>query len=312
MFGYLRPEREELRIREYELYRSAYCGLCKRLGKDYGIITRLTLSYDCTVLAMLAASLKGERSCVRAGRCRINPMKKCLFCDTDGEAMRLAGGVTVIMAYYKLSDTIADSGFFKRLAARLARAFLKKGFGKARKAYPDIEVSAKEMMRAQLLAEKNGSGIDASADPTAKMISSLCERLAEDEMTKRVLSSFGYYLGRWIYLIDAADDLEKDIKHRSFNPFIGELKDTPEETAEFCNETLNMTAAQLIRAYELLEIGAYKEILDNIVYYGLSFQQRYCLFEKKRQGKKKKRDMENADIYELLSGGDGGDSYYED
>lgn len=306
MFGYLRPVKEELKVREYELYKSVYCGLCRRLEKDYGVFSMLTLSYDCTVLAMFAASLKEERSCVKNGRCRVNPMKKCLFCDTDGEAMRFAGAVSVIMAYYKLSDTIADSGLFKRLAARFIRIFMKGGFKKAKKVYPDIEDMVRKMMRAQLLAEKNGSGIDEAADPTAKTLSFLCEGLSDNETDRRVLSRFGYYLGRWIYLIDAADDLEKDIKHRSFNPFIKELSNKPDETEIFCNETLNMTAAQVVMAYELLQPAAYKEVLDNIVYYGLSFQQRYCIFDKKRQKARKRRDRKNDDYYTFLSGGDGG------
>lgn len=304
MFGYLRPVREELKVREYELYKSVYCGLCRRLGRDYGIITRFTLSYDCTVLAMLAASLREENSCVKRGRCRFNPMKKCMFCATDGEAMHLAGGVSVIMAYYKLYDTITDSGFFKRLAARLLRVLLRGGFRRARKAYPDIEAAAGKMIESQQLAERKGSGIDESADPTAKMLSFLCERLSDDEMTRRVLSRFGYCLGRWIYLIDAADDLEKDIKHRCFNPFISVTEADSAETAVFCNETLNMTASQLIMAYELLQPVSYREILDNIVYHGLSFQQKHCIFEKKRKKGRKMKDRKKKDYYTFLSRGD--------
>lgn len=304
MFGYLRPEREELKVREYELYRSVYCGLCKSLGKDYGIISRLTLSYDCTMLAMLTASLKGECSHVSDGRCRVNPLKKCLMCDIEGEAMHLAGAVSVIMTYYKLSDTIADSGFLKRTGARIIRALFKGCLKKAGKSYPEIESDVREMVQAQQIAEENDSGIDASADPTAKLLSKLCRRLSDDEMTQLVLERFGYYLGRWIYIIDAADDLEKDIKHHSFNPFIKEQRKTPEETYLFCNETLNMTAAQLIMAYELLELGSYKEILDNVVYHGLSFQQRECLFEKKSEKKDRKmKKQRHKDYYTFLSGG---------
>ena len=227
-----------------------------------------------------------------------------MFCATDGEAMHLAGGVSVIMAYYKLYDTITDSGFFKRLAARLLRVFLSGGFRRARKAYPDIEAAAGKMIESQQLAERKGSGIDESADPTAKMLSFLCERLSDDEMTRRVLSRFGYCLGRWIYLIDAADDLEKDIKHRCFNPFISVTEADSAETAVFCNETLNMTASQLIMAYELLQPVSYREILDNIVYHGLSFQQKHCIFEKKRKKGRKMKDRKKKDYYTFLSRGD--------
>lgn len=301
MFGYIRPEKDELKIREFELYKSVYCGLCRHLGKDYGVITRLFLSYDCTALAMLSMSLGEECPSVRDGRCVVNPTKKCRFCDCGGESFQLAGAVSVIMTYYKLQDTIEDSGFFKRSAARILRIFMKRSYKKARKAYPKIDEDTKIMMEQQREAEKNNCGIDRCADPTAKLISKLCGYMSEDnENQKRVLESFGYYLGRWIYIMDAADDLEKDIKSGSFNPFKNSRRETMEETMLYCNDVLNMTVAQLITAYDLIELSAYKELLDNIVYNGLSLQQKYNLFEKK----KKKCRKKDKDYFAYLSKGD--------
>ena len=301
MFGYIRPERDELKIREYELYKSVYCGLCRHLGRDFGIITRLFLSYDCTTLAMLSMGLKDECPSVRDGRCVVNPLKKCRFCDCDGDSFRLAGAVSVIMTYYKLLDTIEDSGFFKGLAARFLRLLMKRSYKKARSSYPEIDEDTALMMERQREAEKNNCGIDRSADPTAQMISKLCANMIQnDDKKKKVLESFGYYLGRWIYIIDAADDLEKDIKHNSYNPFRPALRETMEETMLYCNDVLNMTVAQLTAAYDLIELSSYKELLDNIVYNGLSLQQKYCLFEKKKKKCKKK----DKDYYSYLSHGD--------
>lgn len=301
MFGYLRPESSELKVREYELYKSVYCGLCKSMGKDYGIITRLTLSYDCTLLAMFAISVKGECSHVKDGRCVVNPIKKCRFCSSEGEGFRFAGAVSVIMTYYKLYDTISDSGFFKRCAARILKAFFRHSYKRAEKAYPYIASSVREMLERQQQAEHNESGIDAASDPTASLLSELCKSLSDDDMQKRILSTFGYYLGRWIYIMDAADDLDKDMKRNNFNPFRKHISDDISDTMSYCNDVLNMTVSQLVPAYDLLELNSYKEILDNVMYYGLSFQQKHCLFEKKKSKKCKNKEK---DYYAYLSKGD--------
>lgn len=149
MFGYLKPDKPELKIREYEEYKSVYCGLCKYLGKDYGIVSRLTLSYDCTLIAMLIMSLRNESINYSKKRCVVNPLKKCNFCFSSGESYHFAGAVSVIMTYYKLEDTIYDSGFFKATAARLLKLIFKRSHKKAIAAYPEIEEITKNMMSEQ-------------------------------------------------------------------------------------------------------------------------------------------------------------------
>ncbi len=175
VFGYLKPDKPELKIREYEEYKSVYCGLCKYLGKYYGIVSRLTLSYDCTLIAMLIMSLRNESINYSKKRCVVNPLKKCNFCFSSGESYHFAGAVSVIMTYYKLEDTIYDSGFFKATAARFLKLIFKRSHKKAIAAYPEIEEITKNMMSEQLEIEKHkNSSIDCSADPTAKAISRLC------------------------------------------------------------------------------------------------------------------------------------------
>ncbi len=301
MFGYLQPRRDELRVREYELYKSFYCGLCKRLGKDYGLLSRLTLSYDCTVFALLAVSLHSERCHVSKGRCVVCPAKRCFFCDSEGKSLHFAGAVSVMMTYYKLEDTIRDSGFFKKCLAALLRMIFRRSYRKAVKAYPEIDTAVNAMMTAQQEAESKNSGIDQASEPTAKLVSELCTMLSPNDSQRRILGVFGYFIGRWIYIIDAADDLKKDIKQKAFNPFIKKYRDCGEdlnETMDYCNSVLNMTAAQILPAYDLLELHDCKEILDNVIYYGLSFQQKRCLFDKHKDKKKSKR---KKDYYKALS-----------
>ena len=105
--------------------------------------------------------------------------------------------------------------------------------------------------------------------------------------------------------MDAADDLEKDIRKGNFNPFRTKQQEEPENIMLYCNNVLNMTVSQLLLAYDLLELTAYKEILDNIVYHGLSFQQKYCLFAKKKSKEHhKKCRKKDRDYYDYLENGD--------
>lgn len=299
MFGYLQPEKRELKIKDWELYNSVYCGLCRRLGKDYGITARLTLSYDCTVFAMLAMSVMNDKCTVTRGHCTCNPLKKCLFCNSDGDAFGIAGALSVIMSYYKLKDTELDSGIFGKIGAGLGRALLSRSCKKAAAAYPEIDKAAAEMMDAQAEAEKNDAGVDKAAEPTAKLIGRVCRMLSDDPTDSHILEVFGYFTGRWIYLMDAADDLPKDVKKNSFNPFKAKLDETGsmEETMSYCNEALNLTAAQIVLSYELLPVSSFKEILDNIVYNGIAFQQKKHLFDKFRKKDRKNKDTDLSEDY---------------
>ena len=265
----------------------------------------MTLSYDCTVLAMLSIGLRQECPSVYRGRCRVNPAKKCLFADCEGESFRLAGAVSVIMTYYKLQDTIEDSGILKKIGAGLLRVLMKRGYKKAARAYPELDKDVNTMMQRQWEVERADSGVDEAADPTARLLAGLCRRLAgENPDQQRLLESFGYYLGRWVYIMDAADDLEKDIRHGNFNPFRRNWQEDSRETMLYCNNVLNMTVSQLILAYDLLKLHAYQEILDNLVHYGLSWQQKYCLFDRKKDKKERKRQKKRQDYYSYLSRGD--------
>ncbi len=288
MFGYLRPAKPEMKVREYETYKSAYCGLCRYTGRYYGIISRLTLSYDCTLLAMLMMSLKNESVNFSNKRCVFNPLKKCNFCLSDGESYRFAGAVSVIMTYYKFEDIISDSGFFKKTAARLLKLILSRCHKKAMQAYPEIEEITKTMVSEQIEIEKNkNAGIDPSAEPTATAVSRLCVLLGSDDDEKTILREFGYYLGRWIYLIDAADDYFKDKESNSFNPFVNKFKNNEAsdnlEITEYCNATLNHTAAMAVSAFNLLDLKLHKPILENIMNLGLAYMQRKCLFTDKKK-----------------------------
>lgn len=276
MFGYLRVQKSELLVREYEAYKAVYCGLCKQLGKDYSFLTRLALSYDCTFYAMLLMSL--ERSCkgFDKGRCRFNPLKKCKYAHCADESYSKASALTVISAYYKLKDDLSDSGFFKKLAVRLIKPFFGRWHKKAAKRCPELEAAVADMMKAQNEVEaQSDADIDTSAHPTAVMLGTVLSLEAKDDVQRRVYYEFGYQLGRWIYLIDAADDLEKDIKNNNFNPF--KTADV-EDIKEFQTALLNQSLARAYDAYNLITIVDFKGIFDNMMLYGFPAKQNTVIY----------------------------------
>lgn len=274
MFGYLQIHKDELKVKEYEAYKSVYCGLCKQLGRDYGFLTRLILSYDCTFYAILLMSLKRSCTGFSDGRCKFNPLKKCKFADCKDNAYSKASALSVISAYYKVVDDIDDSGFFKRIALKIAKPFFGRRQKKAAMRFPEIEIIVSEMMKNQKAAENDELvTIDKAANPTAKMISDLAALEGGNDLQKRVLSEFGYQIGRWVYLIDAADDYEKDKKSGNFNPFIkADINDK-----DYINSVLSQSLARAYDAYNLLDIIDFKPIIDNMMLYGFPNKQNAVL-----------------------------------
>ena len=273
MFGYIKADRAELRGKEYDAYKGVYCALCKQLGREYSIFARFILSYDCTFYAVLIMSLAEETPAFDRARCRFNPLKSCIYAQTGTKALSMAAALSVSSAYFKLKDNLADKPWYKRLPYRLLQPIFSRWRRKSAKKYPDIDSAVDKMLSDQISAEKDPDVcIDMAAEPTAKMLSTVCA-LIPDEVTlkdkdsrknSRILSAFGYHLGRWIYLIDAADDYEKDIKHHCFNPFIKQLKDVSDIGAAI-RPTLNHALSETLLSYGLLDKGRFDPIIMNVL-----------------------------------------------
>lgn len=288
MFGYVRPYKPELLVREYGQYKAVYCQLCRVLGEEYGPLARLALSYDCAFYAMLALSVTGEQIEERRGRCVCNPMKACTYLQSPGEAYKKAAALCVLLTYHKLRDDCMDKGFFSSLGSQMLLLVVSPKAKKAAKRYPFIAQAAERAMESQRMAESEGAGIDRCAEPTAELLRELFGELAGcGDRQRPALESFGYFLGRWVYLMDAADDLVEDMRSGSFNPFVSRLglegkKELTEEERRAadgaCNEALNATAARLIQAADLLDPGPFGPIIENVAKKGLGEVQREILF----------------------------------
>lgn len=272
-------------VKDYDTYNAVYCSLCKQLGKDYSFLSRFILSYDCTFYVLVALAISDDCPGFKDGRCTFNPAKKCNYLKSGDHALSLASALSVCTAYYKLLDNIADGGFFERFSCRLIQPLFSHWRKKAAKKYPEVDSALADMTRSQQKVESDENcHIDMAAEPFAKMLSQVTAMLAENQhdnnsSQKKVLSSFGYFLGKWIYLIDAAADIDDDIKQGSFNPFLKKYDD-PHSHIDEINQTLNCSLSDLLLSYELLNIKRFGRIIDNIIKSGLPKKQKSILFEK--------------------------------
>lgn len=296
MFGYVRAYKPDMRVREYETYKAVYCTLCRQLGRSYGPLARMTLSYDFTFLALLHLSFSEGCTGFERKRCAFNPLKKCNYCKQTGESMDFAAAAAMIMLYYKIKDNIADSGFWKSLGYRLLLPLFSHARKKAGRLYPEVEALTARYIDDQRALEAAGcAGVDRAADPTARALAALCSMCGRDDTQRRVLDRLGYCVGKWVYILDAAADLEDDRKSGGYNPYLAGdpgITGSPEGETAFirdCRErakaTCNICVAEACKAFELLPVRRYEEILGNILYLGLPDSQKRVFSDKKAEQK---------------------------
>lgn len=265
MFGYIRIQKSELLVRELEAYKSVYCGLCRQMGRDYSFLSRFILSYDCTFYAVFLLSLR--KSCAGFERkcCRFNPLRRCTYCKQSDDSISRAAALSIILAYYKLIDDISDSGFFKRVGVKIVKPLFSRWRKKAACRYPELDKLVETMLISQQKAEQNPDcNLDMAADPTAVMLGSVMALEGRDETMKRVLYQTGYGLGRFIYIIDAVDDFDKDMKSGAFNPF-----KNCGNRSEVMKNNLSQALAMTFDAYNLIDLVDFKGIIDNVILKGL-------------------------------------------
>jgi len=279
LFGYIKSFQPELKMVENDLYRSIYCGLCKQLGRSFGPLARFTLSYDFAFMSLLQLSMNEDCLRLERQRCAANPFINKSCCCTN-QALLNSADTAMIMLYYKIKDNIADSHGIKKLKYLLALPYAKRAYKKAVANQPDIDQLINDnMMRQAQLEEANCNHIDEVSDPSASSLAAICETFSEDPSQKRVLSRFGYCLGRWVYLMDAADDYLQDLKNKAYN--ILALQNNFSTDAftvrQSIEPSLNLTLGEVASSYHLLNINRFKSILDNIIFQGLPYVQKNVL-----------------------------------
>ena len=267
MFGYIQPNREELKIKEFELYKAVYCSLCKVLGKNYGFFARITLSYDFTFLSLLKLSLNDGCNNIERKHCVYNPLKKCNFLKESENDLDYTAAAAAILLYFKMLDNVSDEKGFKKIAFKFISLLYKPSYKKAKNKYPNLAQSVEEYIACQTELEKeNCSNLDMIAEPTAKLLGNMLKEL--DKNQEKALYHMGYNMGKWIYLTDCLADIEEDHKNHKFNPLLSE-GNTKEYAVNRLKNVLDFCQVEAANAFEILKIYKYKDILGNIIYLGL-------------------------------------------
>ena len=217
MFGYIKHFPSELKVREVQLYKSFYCGLCKTMG----VFSRLTLSYDMVFLALMRTVLTGEKFESKTHRCILKPLKKNRYIKSN-KSLAYSAAVSSILIYYKCIDDARDSkNIFKKLFFRILSIFFVRGKNKATILYPVLEEKIKESLEClSALEQRECASIDEVAAAFAEMMKNISSfGLDESDSAIRIAEHIGLHLGRWLYIIDALDDFESDLKKRRYNAF---------------------------------------------------------------------------------------------
>lgn len=266
MFGYVRAYKPDITFSQFDIYKGIYCSLCKSIGKNYGLLARLTLSYDFTFFALFRMSVEEICPGFQKSRCSFNPAKKCLKCNLDDQDLRYTADVSMLMVYFKYLDNIQDLKGFKKLILKLAAPYFNYLGKRAERRCPEGFEILLNMHNRQIEAERNYDGnIDKACHPSAEALGKL---LALGKTSQQdLIYDFGYAVGRWVYLIDAYDDYEKDKSSGSFNPFLA----VSGFDYEYAEASLNLTAYRAASVYKTIKIHKYAPIIENILYDGLNY-----------------------------------------
>lgn len=264
MFGYIRICKDELKVREYNLFRSYYCGLCKTLKSEYGFASRMGLSYDITFLVLLLSSLSDKPESICMQRCIANPFRKKSVVEKN-QLYEYPAAVNVLLTVAKLKDDWKDEHSFRAL---FCLPLFWRSRQKAQKKYPGLYEKIKDHINTLSLLEKEKCDeIDKLAHEFGMVLQIIFDAPDLTENERRIFMHMGYCLGRFIYIADAYEDREKDKKEGSFNPFL--LSDKPVDV-QMLKTSLLFTLSDVSNSYQLLNIKRNRTILDNIIYLGLT------------------------------------------
>ena len=263
MFGYVNADKKEMTDEERSTYQAYYCGLCRELKRQAGAGAQICLNYDITFLAILLSGLYEPDEVTEPFRCRLHPTKKRFF--HESEVMQYAASMNIVLSYYKLLDDYQDD--HKTSRKKIANRFepvVKRVCEEYPRQTQAIEDFVRELSDAEYRQEDNLTVLSAlSGDMLGELF---CYK--EEDVWNESLRSMGYYLGKFIYLLDAYDDMEKDRKNHNFNPMLRAIDKDPSYDA-FCRQVLVSLIAECTKEFERLPILKNASILRNILYSGI-------------------------------------------
>lgn len=275
MFGYVRTMDAELKVKEHELYKATYCGLCRSMGKCTGQCSRMTLNYDFVFLALTRYALSPCEVSFKARSCIAHPFIKKKSMEQN-EILEFCAQASAILNYQKILDDLNDEKGAKKLRALFIRPFVAHSRKKAIKSSPalyelDVSISNK-LKELNELERSDAIGVDTPAACFGDILGEIMS-FGYDGAKKRIAFELGKHIGAWIYVADALDDMREDAKKHRYNPILklyGGRIPNEDELSLIYDATKNKLFAAS-DAFDLINIDdeGIKNILSNILYIGI-------------------------------------------
>ena len=268
MFGYVNVCLSSITEEDKKLYSSYYCGLCKAIAKKSQLM-RLGLNNDLTFLSVLLSGVyQKEPEFLRNSRCIMHSFKKHDEVIMN-EVMDYTSDMNILLVYLKICDDAVDD---KSVSKKGISSLFKKTAEQVMKKYPETsKIIADELKRLSVLEKEKCESIDKVSDCFAKLLEVIfVPDFIENENSRKILSWIGYNLGRWIYILDAYEDLEKDKSKNRYNPLIYYKN---ENLKNDIYDSMTYTLANIANAYDLLDMERNDTLIRNILYAGLPMKQ---------------------------------------
>lgn len=276
LFGYIKPYRPELLVREDGYYRMLYCGLCAAMRKNTGRLSSFSLSYDFVFLVLVRSLTDGTVPTVGRHRCILHPFRPIPMAEPN-PTLTMVARLSAVLSYYKLRDDLRDSGFRRRFRARMLLPVFARARRLAAISEPEAEIRRCLDTLHRLECEKSPS-VDAAADAFGGVLAAVFS--AGTEGRNRILTcEIGRAVGRFIYAADALEDYEADRKSGDYNPYVlaaGGAEQTDADKAS-AHTALLLTLTPLEQAIDLLpdDRAEIRGLLRNILYRGLPERLRF-------------------------------------
>lgn len=261
MFGYVKILEPELKVKDFRRYKSYYCGLCRELKERYGSLGQMTLTYDMTFAIILLTSLYEPEIRQEKFRCKVHPFRRQTILRS--EFTSYAADMNILLAYYHFHDDWSDE---RKISGFAGSRLFHRTAVKIEEKYPrQAQIIKKELNELSRLEKIRTDDLDLPAGCFGRLMSELF--VCREDVWRQNLKRMGFYLGKFIYLMDAYDDLERDIEKGSYNPLIS-LSHHPDFENE-CKEILCMMIAECSSEFEKLPCLLDVDILRNILYDGV-------------------------------------------
>jgi len=277
MFGYIIVNKAEMKYKEFDIYHSYYCGLCRKLKEKYGIWGQISINYDMTFVLMLLTGLYEPETVSGTCRCIAHPFEE--QGTLSNVITEYVADMNVVLTNFKCQDDWEDE---KKIHKYIYGKLLE-GKSKKRKDFYTEKVRNINMMMYDLAeAEKeNKKDIDTMSGMFGQVMAQIVV-CREDEWSEN-LGRLGFYLGKFIYLLDAYEDIEEDIQKGTYNP-LKKKYDNPDFEDE-CKTILTMMMSECCKEFEKLPILENVGILRNILYSGV-----WCRYEVVREKRIRQRE----------------------